>query len=195
MCSSDLSIDSETATPTAAYCSLLNVIPINPLHFLRFLWIESHAYRPWTTSRAGFKTLSMVGCKGVPLTCRTESASPAEVTFVEAVIDEVSVAKTPTLPIADRKILNALRLMIDLAVVSCEHSQVHLFGGCESGDVRHHFLRSKNCPVTLMPVESNSPSVPRRTYRLRGCECNARPFAWTRLAAPGGAMFRARSRP
>jgi transposase len=40
--------------------------------------------------------------QGVPLACRTESASPAEVTLVEAVIDEVPVAETPTPLIADR---------------------------------------------------------------------------------------------
>jgi transposase len=40
--------------------------------------------------------------QGVPLACRTESASPAEVTLVEAVLDEVSVAETPTPLIADR---------------------------------------------------------------------------------------------
>ncbi len=40
--------------------------------------------------------------QGVPLACRTESASPAEVTLVEAVIEEVPVAETPTPLIADR---------------------------------------------------------------------------------------------
>ena len=40
--------------------------------------------------------------QGVPLACRTESASPAEVTLVEGVLDEVAVGEEPTPLIADR---------------------------------------------------------------------------------------------
>src|SRR4051794_4736982 len=40
----------------------------------------------------GTKWLVVADGQGVPLACRTESASPAEVTLVEAVIDEVPVA-------------------------------------------------------------------------------------------------------
>jgi transposase len=40
--------------------------------------------------------------QGVPLACRTESASPAEVTLVEGVIDEVPRGERPTPLIADR---------------------------------------------------------------------------------------------
>ena len=40
--------------------------------------------------------------QGIPLACRTESASPAEVTLVEGVLDEVAVGEEPTPLIADR---------------------------------------------------------------------------------------------
>jgi transposase len=40
--------------------------------------------------------------QGVPLACRTESASPAEVTLVEGVLDQVSQNEEPTPLIADR---------------------------------------------------------------------------------------------
>jgi transposase len=40
--------------------------------------------------------------QGVPLACRTESASPAEVTLVEGVLDQVSQNAEPTPLIADR---------------------------------------------------------------------------------------------
>jgi transposase len=40
--------------------------------------------------------------QGVPLACRTESASPAEVTLAEGVLDQVPVGKEPTPLIADR---------------------------------------------------------------------------------------------
>lgn len=32
--------------------------------------------------------------QGIPLTCRTESASPAEVTLVEGVLEEISAGRT-----------------------------------------------------------------------------------------------------
>ena len=40
--------------------------------------------------------------KGVPLACRTESASPAEVTLVEELIEEVPTGQVPIPLIADR---------------------------------------------------------------------------------------------
>lgn len=40
--------------------------------------------------------------QGVPLACRTESASPAEVTLVEELIDEVPTGEAPVPLIADR---------------------------------------------------------------------------------------------
>ena len=40
--------------------------------------------------------------QGVPLACRTESASPAEVTLVEGVLEEVAVGEEPTPLIADQ---------------------------------------------------------------------------------------------
>ncbi len=40
--------------------------------------------------------------QGVPLACRTESASPAEVTLVEDLIDEVPAGEAPIPLIADR---------------------------------------------------------------------------------------------
>jgi transposase len=46
--------------------------------------------------------LVVVDGQGVPLGCRTESASPAEVTLVEDVIDQVPTGEKPTPLIADR---------------------------------------------------------------------------------------------
>jgi transposase len=40
--------------------------------------------------------------QGVPLACRTESASPAEVTLVEGVLDQVAATEDPKPLIADR---------------------------------------------------------------------------------------------
>jgi len=44
----------------------------------------------------------VVDGKGIPLACRTESASPAEVKLVEKVIEEVPTGEKPTPLIADR---------------------------------------------------------------------------------------------
>ena len=40
--------------------------------------------------------------QGIPLACRTESASPAEVTLVEGVLEQIPVGEEPTPLIADR---------------------------------------------------------------------------------------------
>ncbi len=50
----------------------------------------------------GTKWLVVADGQGVPLACGTESASPAEVTLVEPIIDQVPVGVQPTPLIADR---------------------------------------------------------------------------------------------
>jgi transposase len=50
----------------------------------------------------GTKWLVVADGQGVPLACRTESASPAEVTLVEDVLDQVAPGDEPTPLIADR---------------------------------------------------------------------------------------------
>jgi hypothetical protein len=54
------------------------------------------------TKRGKGTVVGGCGWLRVPLTCRTESATPAEVTIVEGVLEDVGIGEEPTPLIADR---------------------------------------------------------------------------------------------